>query len=187
MEGTVSVDGKPASIGQTVQPRAVVNTGAESLCQLIFDDKNILHISENAVVELDFTTVQKSINLKSGSVAGALKKLAKLTDPKEYAMSIHTPSAVGGVRGTVFFIKVEDPATTYACTCNGTLHYSDPQGGNALTVEAAHHKAYRYAASGGAFTTSDAGVLYHTDQMMELGAAKIGYTIDWTRIEPVSP
>jgi hypothetical protein len=53
-------------------------------------------------------------------------------------------------------------------------------------VEAAHHKAFRYSLVNSSISVSDAGLLYHTDQMMELGAAKIGYKIDWTRIEGVA-
>lgn len=182
VEGTVKVDGKPAAVGQDIPLKTVLSTEAASACLVEFDGKNLLHVGEGTIAELDFTALEKTIAVKSGFVAGVMKKLANLA-PGRYGMNVRTRTAVAGVRGTVFFLKAEDADNTYVCTCNGVVHLQDPSAGNARTVEAAHHEAYRYTAKDGSVTAGDAGMLYHTDQLMELGAARIGVKIDWTTVD----
>ena len=81
-------------------------------------------------------------------------------------------------------MKAESEESSYICACNGILHLQDEAGGNDQIVESAHHAAYRYIDRDGEIVTESAPVLFHTDEMMELGASRIGETIDWTTVGP---
>jgi ferric-dicitrate binding protein FerR (iron transport regulator) len=182
VNGEVTIDGAAAEPGATIKPAFTVVTGASSSCGIVFDEKNILHIDENTDATIDLSTDIRTVNLRRGMLACALRKLARIASRDQEAFRVATDSAVAGVRGTVFLAKVEDETRTYLCDCNGVLDMRDSGGGNAHRVEAAHHKAYRFTRSGDTFASAEAGLEYHTDQMMELGLARIGETIDWTKV-----
>jgi hypothetical protein len=182
VNGEVSIDGRTVEPGAAVKAVFTVKTGAASACGIIFNEKNILHVDENTEAYVDLASDLKRVDLRRGTLASALRKLAALSSAEEERFRVSSPTAVAGVRGTVFFVKVEDQGSTYLCTCNGVLHLRDRQDGNARRVESAHHEAYRFSKSGDAYSSSGAPMEYHTDQMMELGAARIGETIDWTTV-----
>ena len=54
VEGTVKVDGKPAVAGQDIPLKTVLSTEAASACLVEFDGKNLLHVGEGTIAELDF-------------------------------------------------------------------------------------------------------------------------------------
>ena len=130
--------------------------------------------------ESDLSDDQKSVELKSGAIANVLKKLTK-TDKSLFR--IKTPTALAAIRGTSFFVKVEDQAKTYICDCNGVIQVSDISGDNSRAVEASHHKGMRIVKTGSGFKLHDAGMLYHTDADIEDIAEKIGVVIDWSTID----
>ena len=112
-----------------------------------------------------------------------LRKLGEVTEPGELRFRITTSNAVAGVRGTCFFVKVEDDDNTFICCCNGTLHLEGT--GGAFTAEPAgsHHEELRVTRSQRGISVAAAPLLYHTDADVEAIAARIGETIDWTRID----
>ncbi len=111
-----------------------------------------------------------------------LKNLVK-TGPGEKSFYVRTATATAGVRGTSFFMKVEDPTTTYVCLCNGVLRLDDGTQVTGLDLEAAHHASYRVINKDGTPTLEKAPMLYHDDASMQSLASKIGYTIDWTTVD----
>ncbi len=182
VNGDVRIDGAAVGPGTTIKPVFSVTTGVDSSVGIVFDEKNILHVDAQTEAYIDLTADVRSVELRRGTLASALRKLSQVTAADPERFRVKTPSAVAGVRGTVFFIRVEDTANTYVCTCNGTLRLDDSRDANPFQVRAAHHEAYRFTASTEAVAVSPAQMLYHTDQMMELGAARIGETIDWTQV-----
>jgi hypothetical protein len=181
LEGQVTIDKVLAAIGDPVPEGSTIKTDKESQCLIVFRNRNIFHLAENTVFVFDPANRQTGSQLRQGSVGFVLKNLIASAGTPRFI--IRTPTAVAGVRGTSFFIKVEDANNTYVCLCNGALNLQDSFGLNVQDIEAAHHKELRFTQSGGAVTVSDAALLYHTDEDMQGLAGKIGVTIDWSKID----
>ncbi|HUW40396.1 MAG TPA: FecR family protein [Rectinemataceae bacterium] len=179
-EGSVSVDGSSARIGQTLGTTVSVVTGPSSSCQIEFGDKNIMNVGQNAVAHFDFSKITAEVELKKGGLTSVLKGLARLGDRDSFV--VNTNAASAGVRGTVFFVWCDD-TSTYVCACNGTVRTIDAKGHNEQVLTAAHHVARLYSMKGGAISVEAAGLLHHGDALEEALAAKIGYTIDWSKAD----
>lgn len=181
IEGTVTLDGVKAALGDIVKQGATITTGDASACEIVFRDRNIIRVSAKTTARFDLSTTAKSIDLERGIVSQVLKNLE--VNPAGDSFTVRTASAALGVRGTSFCINAA-PAWTYVCACNGTLHLSDADGKNAMDLSSPHHKAVKYRpAKGGGFEVVPAGLEYHTDADVEALAAKIGYAIDWTKVD----
>jgi len=109
-----------------------------------------------------------------------LKKLEKIAATDSF--NVRTEQAVMGVRGTSFCVWA-DASSTYVCACNGEVHTVDSKGSNEETLAAAHHVARLYAPKDGVLSVEAAGMLHHSDESLESVASRIGYTIDWTKID----
>lgn len=127
---------------------------------------------------MDVTRTQGSIDLQTGALAAVFSKLQALGSGGG-AFGITTPTAVAGVRGTAFYIKVEDPASTYVCTCNGTLTQRAPERKTKIRVTAANHEAYRFSRTSKGVRRTRAGLLYHDDALMDRLAAEVGTRLIW--------
>ena len=181
LEGEVTVDTKAAAIGDLVALGATVKTAAQSLCEIVFNAKNLIRMSENTTLVFNPANLQSGSELQQGSLALVLKGLSAGSGGTGFI--VRTRNAVAGVRGTSFFMKVEDSKTTYVCCCNGAIHLDDGAGAAVRDIEASHHKAVRFTRSGGAVTVAEAQLLFHTDADMEAVAAKVGATINWSAID----
>jgi hypothetical protein len=87
-----------------------------------------------------------------------------------------------GVRGTSFFVKA-DADSTYVCVCNGVVTVRDEKNSNAEEVKAKHHVARLLTKTENGTVITPAKMLYHTDKDIENVAEKIGYKIDWDKID----
>lgn len=178
VEGQATIDGKPAAIGDTVALGATVSTAAASLCEVKFNTKNVIRLSENTTFVFDPGNLQRGSELRQGAIGLVLRKLVVGADGDSF--KVRTGGTVAGVRGTSFFIKAVDPHVTYICCCNGSVSVSDETGTQSRAMRAAHHKAYLFTSSDSSATTiADSTLLYHTDEDMEKAAAEIGETINW--------
>jgi Uncharacterized protein conserved in bacteria len=179
LEGEVLVDGESADIGQRLPGRFKVETGREASCDIVFDDKNALHIAKNTVAVLDLTGLRKEASLERGGITAVMRKLAKIADKDSF--QVLTRAAVLGVRGTSFCVWA-DPlsASTYVCACNGEVWTIDAEGSNQLDLKSAHHLGRLYSKAESGITVSPAGVEHHDDGTVESLAARIGERIDWT-------
>ncbi len=173
-EGTVFINDIPGDIGDEVTSSDTLRTGEESYCEVVFGDSNVFSLEENTVTRINWDN--SDIQLKKGAISAVFTKLDKfLNDDKDFTIS--TTSTVAGIRGTVFFIKVEDEENTYLCICNGKLNITKRN--EILSVSSAHHKAYRFTKVNDSVTTTNAKMLYHDDDKMEKVAKRIEYTIPW--------
>lgn len=183
LEGQVTVDNVPAAIGDAVPLGATIRTAAVSLCEIVFREKNILRLGDQTTFVFNPSNLQVGSDLQKGALTLVLKNLVTGA-AGDHSFFVRTPTAAAGVRGTSFFVKVEDANTTYICMCNGAATIdggADPAG---FDLESSHHAAYRLSTSGrGATSVSKAPLLYHTDEDMEGLAAKIGVSIDWSSID----
>jgi ferric-dicitrate binding protein FerR (iron transport regulator) len=163
---------------------ATIRTGPDSSCEIVFGGRNIFQVQENCTAVLYIDREHQRINLKTGSIAFVFRKLQKLGSGRG-GFSVDTPTAAAGVRGTAFFIKVEDLKNTYICTCNGRLTLRDAVRERRRWVQADLHKAYRYTTVGDEIKSTRVGLLYHDNATMDDLAAMIDYTIRWgTRESP---
>ena len=176
LEGEVHVDGAEADLGHEVRDGSTVQTAKQSLCEILFDESNVFRIEENTILSIS-SEGQKQIELRTGVLAGVFTKLRKLSSETNF--EIRTPTAVAGIRATVFYVKVEKPSSVYVCICNGSLALSDDEGNERFVLEAQHHKARRFIRENGGIVVETAPVLYHSDEYMNRLAEKIDFSIPW--------
>jgi len=182
VEGDVNLNGSPAGIGDGVQAGALVTTGPGSVCQIVFNTKNIIHMAEGTVLRFDPKALSRGATLQKGAIAMVLRNLQALQG-NELRFGIRTSTAVAGVRGTCFFVAVEDENNTYICSCNGAIHIEGDGGQFTQNIAAPHHREVRITRTGTSISVTAASLLYHTDGDVEAAAAKIGETVDWTEID----
>jgi hypothetical protein len=176
LEGEVTVNGRDGTIGQAVPDGARLQTGPASVCEITWGARNIIQIQENTRVILKTARLTPGIDLQRGSVGAVLNKLDAISGRDTFR--IRTPSVVAGVRGTAFFVKVEDAANTYVCACNGSVGVTRGWSGQAELASSAH-MARRFTRRGLATRITEPGLLYHDNATMDRIAEKIGYTIPW--------
>lgn len=175
-EGEVTVNRTAARVGQDVPAGATVRTGPGSVCEITWGDRNIIQVQQNTTVVLQTARLAPGLLLREGSIAAVLNKLEGISGRDDFR--VRTPSAVAGVRGTVFFVMVEDAANTYVCACNGTVDVSRGARREA-ELASGQHMARRFTRAGLATRVTAPGLLYHDDSVMDGLARKIGYTVPW--------
>jgi hypothetical protein len=176
VDGDVTVDGKEARIGQAIRRGSTVSTGPASSCEITWGTDNIIQIQEKTLAVIDVGGPTPGMRLRSGSVAAVLNRVEVIT--RRGTFRVKTPAAVASVRGTVFFVKVEDAANTYVCACYGELGVVAGLGGP-VDLAATRHMPRRFTRAGLTSRAAPAGLLYHDDRSMNELARKIGYTVPW--------
>jgi hypothetical protein len=117
MRGTVHVerDGQKlaAANGMGVRQSDVLVTGADGSVGVTFLDNSLLSLGPRSTLAIDhysFNTTthdgQFDTSLKRGTLAVVSGRIVQRTPE---AMRVRTPSAIMGVRGTEFVVKVEEP------------------------------------------------------------------------------
>jgi hypothetical protein len=178
LEGNVSVNGLTAFPGMEVAPGSTVVVDQDSLCEVTFG-RNILRIYPGTSAVIDVGEITSRVSVNTGAVAAVLDKLE--TVGNDARLRFETPTAVGGVRGTTFYVRVEDPDTTFVCVCNGTVELASALGTGERIVSVAHHSGVRFRReSNGEIAASIPEMAYHTDEEMEDLASRIGVEIDWS-------
>jgi hypothetical protein len=186
IEGDVSMNGSPAAVGDEVMPGAVLATARDSLCQIVFNQKNIVHMAAGTTLRFDGKALSLGATLQKGAVAMVLRNLNPFisANPADVLrFTIRTSTAVAGVRGTCFFVAVEDENNTYVCACNGAIHLEGSGGQFTQNLASSHHEELRVTRSASGISVRAAPLLYHTDGDVEAIAARIDEKIDWTRID----
>jgi hypothetical protein len=115
-KGAVTIDragtSLPAPVGARLQAADVVKTGADGSVGITMTDNSLLAAGPNSVLaleryEFDEVTSEGKFDasLRKGTLAVVSGRLAKQSRD---AMTVRTPSAVLGVRGTEFVVRVGD-------------------------------------------------------------------------------
>jgi hypothetical protein len=101
-----------APVGGHVQTSDVIKTGGDGSVGITMSDNSLLSAGPNSVVSLDrfaFDTAtnqgQFDTSLRKGSLSVVSGRIAKQSPD---AMTVRTPSAILGVRGTEFAVSVDD-------------------------------------------------------------------------------
>jgi hypothetical protein len=115
-KGRVTVDRNGqvlrAEVGMLLEPADVLRTGADGSVGITMRDNSLLSAGPNSILSLDRfefdpTTSQGRFDaqLQRGTLAVVSGRIAKKTPQ---AMTVRTPSAVLGVRGTEFVVSVDE-------------------------------------------------------------------------------
>jgi hypothetical protein len=115
-KGSVTVEraaqSLPGVVGVRLQASDVITTGADGSVGITMSDDSLLSAGPNSTLSLDrfafdSTTRQGQFDasLRKGSLSVISGRIAKQSPD---AMTLHTPSAILGVRGTEFVVSVDD-------------------------------------------------------------------------------
>jgi len=115
-KGQVTVERKgaalPATVGMRLETADVLKTGADGSVGITMADNSLLSAGPNSILSLDRfefdpTTSQGQFDaqLRKGSLAVISGRIAKQSPE---AMTVRTPSAILGVRGTEFVLSAND-------------------------------------------------------------------------------
>src|SRR5690348_14908008 len=108
---TITREGRaaPASVGMNVFQGDTVATAADGKIGMTFLDNSMMSLGPSSTLSLDkfrFNTTtyegEFGSSLKQGTLAAVSGRIVKQTPE---AMTIHTPSAILGVRGTKFVVQ----------------------------------------------------------------------------------
>jgi hypothetical protein len=102
----------PGAVGTRVQTADVVKTGADGSVGMVMIDNSLLSMGPNSALSLDRldydATTQRGqfdTSLSKGSLSVVSGRIAKQSPD---AMSVRTPSAILGVRGTEFVVAADE-------------------------------------------------------------------------------
>lgn len=102
----------PGRVGTRLQGSDKVKTGADGSVGITMDDDSLLSAGPNSVLSLDRYAFDPTTNqgrfdstLNKGTLAVISGRIAKQAPD---AMTVRTPAAVLGVRGTEFVVSVDD-------------------------------------------------------------------------------
>ena len=115
-KGEVFVDragqAMPGAVGVRLQTSDVIRTGSTGAVGIAMSDNSLLSAGPNSILSLDrfafdATTQQGQFDasLRKGSLAVISGRIAKQSPD---AMTVRTPSAILGVRGTEFVVSVDE-------------------------------------------------------------------------------
>jgi hypothetical protein len=115
-KGQVTVDRNgqalPGQVGMLLESADVLKTGADGSVGITMRDNSLLSAGPNSILalerfEFDPTTSQGRFDaqLRRGTLSVVSGRIAKQSPE---AMTVRTPSAVLGVRGTEFVVAVDD-------------------------------------------------------------------------------
>ena len=100
----------PGAVGARLQTSDVIKTGADGSVGITMSDNSLLSAGPNSVLSLDRYEFDSTTNagrfdasLQRGTLAVVSGRLAKQSSD---AMTVRTPSAILGVRGTEFVVSV---------------------------------------------------------------------------------
>ena len=184
--GTVSVNGSPVRTGAILKNGSRIVTGKNSGCDVTLNEKSIIRIKENSDTVLYQNGANGSLDINSGTVMSFIKKIPGESGEKN-AFTLKTPTMVAIIWGTTFFLKVENPDSTYLCACNGIIEVHDSYLNEKHILSSPHHKGIRIKRGVTKLFVTETGLQYHTDAEMESLAQKTGRTLDWTRIDTFAP
>jgi len=101
----------PLRVGLPVQEADKVVTGADGTVGITFADNSLLSVGPDSVLAIDryvFDSTTHAGQFDSTLSKGTLAVISgKMVKQSPDAMRVHTPSAIMGVRGTEFIVKVD--------------------------------------------------------------------------------
>ncbi|HET9045692.1 MAG TPA: FecR family protein [Casimicrobiaceae bacterium] len=101
----------PGAIGLHLQTADVIKTGSDGSVGITMSDNSLLSAGPNSVLSLDryaFDTTTNNGNFDSSLRKGTLSVVSgRIAKQSPEAMTVRTPTAILGVRGTEFAVSVD--------------------------------------------------------------------------------
>jgi hypothetical protein len=115
-KGEVSIErsgqAMPGAVGARLQASDVIKTGADGSVGIVMSDNSLLSAGPNSILSLDrfefdptSSQGQFDASLRRGSLSVISGRIAKQSPD---AMTVRTPAAILGVRGTEFVASVDE-------------------------------------------------------------------------------
>lgn len=153
LKGAVTIDGKPASMGQIVQSDQTVSTGAGGEVVLVVGDDAFLQ-RENSSMRLEGGAVVTTLRFLNGKVLSVFGKRNK---------QLITPTATIGIRGTACYIEVV-AEKTYFCLCYGEAEISPNASPARIEIwSTTHHERPVYIGNQAGQLLEPAPMINHSD------------------------
>ncbi len=127
-----------AEIGQPLFSGDSVMTGKDSKAEVSFVDGTSVRISERARLVVEQADTLRSLKLILGKLWA---KVAKLSSAQG-RFQVETPTAVAGVRGTIFRVEVDHNSDTRVAVEEGEVEVTDPRLSPRMVRLAAMRQAY---------------------------------------------
>ena len=165
--GSVSVNGRPATLGALIRPGDTVEVGKDALASFVVGQDAFL-MRSNSRAEL----------AGSGALVAAVKLvtggLLSVFGGGEHRLT--TATATIGIRGTGAYMEAE-PWRTYFCLCYGSAEVATKEGAARESYSTQHHDAPRYIyGDGRRQAIVPASVSNHTDAELILLESLVGRT-----------
>lgn len=170
LEGSVSVNGKPATRATRVRTGDLIETGPDGkLVFVVAQDAFLLRERSSLRLETPISSskVATGIRLETGALLAVFAKGRRL---------IETATATAMIRGTGVYLEASADQT-YFCTCYGEVELRDKTGAERKLVVAGYHTPniiYARAVDGRMLTA--ASVKDHTDVELIMLDALVGRT-----------
>lgn len=171
LEGSVTVNGKPATRATAVRPGDLIETGPNSkLVFVVGQDAFLLRARSRLRLERPTSSGKVAVvglRLENGALLAVFGKGSHL---------VETATATASIRGTGVYLEAS-AEQTYFCTCYGAVELRDRAGKERKLVVAGHHTPtmiYAQRAEGQLLAT--AAVKDHTDAELIMLDALVGRT-----------
>lgn len=153
VEGTATINGKRASVGQLVKAGDVVRTGAKSRLDLLWGRGRASRLMPNSELKVARTDAQQQQMSLSW---GGLLSIIRAKGP----FRTTSANAVAAVTGTVYYHEETKEHPGYVCVCSGTVQIGHPAAAHThKPLTASHHTAVHSQTSG----HQPAPMVSHTD------------------------
>jgi hypothetical protein len=145
LEGDVRVNGQAATESTLVKTSDIVQTGDKSQAVFVVG-KDAFILRSNSELKLSGTgSLLTNMRLLTGKLLSVFGKRG----PNETKLSMVSPTATIGIRGTGVYME-SDPDLTYLCTCYGVTNMTSTEDPTSQeTIASKHHDAPRYIAAKG--------------------------------------
>jgi hypothetical protein len=168
IKGDVTVNGKPAQAGMSVDNDAAIVTGADS--------EAIFVIGQDAYLQREKSSVSFT-GKAAGATAGVMRVLTGgiLSVFGKGDKKLLTPTATIGIRGTGCYIEAEADRV-YFCLCYGSAEVSPTTEPNQIRhIVTKHHEQPIYIHKNSPLPTmTKAPMINHTDAELELLESLVG-------------
>jgi len=177
ISGDVRVNDQAATLATPVKPGDVLQTGQNSEVVFVVNTHSMI-LRADSHLTIEAGPRRSSDSSISGLLIGGLRLLSGklLSVSRNSPMTVNTPTATIGIRGTGFYIEA-DPDLSYFCTCYGNTEVqatADPE--SRETIVATHHDRPVYIAKDGGTGKNirSAPFQNHSDQELALIETLVG-------------
>lgn len=164
LDGTGSINGRPARAGAQVSLGDKVSTGPKSSAVVVLKGDAFLLRSDTTIEVGGSGGALSSLTIATGKVLSVFSKKP---------VAVKAGTATIGIRGTGAYIEV-DPGSVYFCLCYGEAVLSGPNMPDKV-IETRHHETpLRITTSGDVMRIAPGGFVNHADEELVMLEALVG-------------